>query len=73
MKDAWEFRLVECSGTPYEIGLQWGAACKDSIASSSKTSLDRMASFLQFPGNRFSPWAWSTSLSSKNMIHTWSK
>ncbi len=47
MKDDWEFRLVQCSGTPYEIGLQWGAACKDSIASSSKTSLDRMASFLR--------------------------
>lgn len=47
MSDSWEFRLVDCKGTAYEIGLQWGAACKDSIASSSKTNLDGMASFLR--------------------------
>lgn len=24
MKNVREFKLIECGGTPYEIGLQWG-------------------------------------------------
>lgn len=31
MKTVKEFKLVECRGTPYEIGLQWGEGCKESI------------------------------------------
>lgn len=31
MKSAKEFKIIECSGTPYEIGLQWGEGCKESI------------------------------------------
>jgi len=26
-----EFKIIECSGTPYEIGKQYGATCKESI------------------------------------------
>lgn len=31
MKNAKEFTLIKCSGTPYEIGRQWGEGCKESI------------------------------------------
>ncbi len=24
-----ELRVIECSGTPYEIGLQYGEGCRD--------------------------------------------
>ncbi|MEA4926900.1 MAG: C45 family peptidase [Syntrophomonadaceae bacterium] len=34
MKNVKEFKLVECSGTPYEIGYQWGGGCKESIMQS---------------------------------------
>lgn len=29
-----ELRVIECSGTPYEIGLQYGEGCRDSILKS---------------------------------------
>lgn len=31
MKDKKELKVIECSGAPYEIGLQWGEGCKKSI------------------------------------------
>ena len=31
MKNAKQLKVVECRGTPYEIGQQWGEACRDSI------------------------------------------
>ena len=34
MKEKKEFTVVECSGTSYEIGKQYGAACRDSLVSS---------------------------------------
>ncbi len=32
MKNVKGFKLIECSGTPYEIGRQWGEGCKESIS-----------------------------------------
>ena len=34
MKERKEFKIVECSGTPYEIGFQYGSACKENILKS---------------------------------------
>jgi len=31
VKSAKEFKVIECRGTAYEIGLQWGKGCKESI------------------------------------------
>ncbi|MTI80871.1 MAG: hypothetical protein FH758_08305 [Firmicutes bacterium] len=31
MKVAKKFQVIECKGTPYQIGLQWGEGCKESI------------------------------------------
>ncbi|MDD3365546.1 MAG: C45 family autoproteolytic acyltransferase/hydrolase [Syntrophomonas sp.] len=31
MKSINEYKVVECSGTPYKIGQQWGEGCKESI------------------------------------------
>lgn len=42
-----EFKLVECSGTPYEIGLQWGKGCKASILRISENIFNSMAAFYQ--------------------------
>lgn len=47
MKNAKEFKLIECSGTPYEIGRQWGEGCKDSILKISENIGESMASFYQ--------------------------
>lgn len=44
MKHAKEFKLVECSGTAYEIGLQWGEGCRESIHQISQDSFRRLAS-----------------------------
>lgn len=52
MKSLREFRLVECSGTPYEIGVQWGEGCRDNLVATSKISLDRMTAFLHIPMER---------------------
>ncbi len=38
MKKANEFEMVECSGTAYEIGLQWGEGCRESIYQISENS-----------------------------------
>ena len=37
MKEKKEFRVIECSGTFYEIGKQYGIACHDSLTSSINT------------------------------------
>jgi Acyl-coenzyme A:6-aminopenicillanic acid acyl-transferase. len=42
-----KFKLVECSGTPYEIGLQWGEGCKASILKISENIFNSMAAFYQ--------------------------
>jgi isopenicillin-N N-acyltransferase-like protein len=34
VKERKEFKVIECSGTPYEIGKQYGTACRDSIRKS---------------------------------------
>ncbi len=31
MKKVNKFKVVECSGSPYEIGFQWGEGCKENI------------------------------------------
>jgi isopenicillin-N N-acyltransferase-like protein len=34
MKSDKEFKVIECEGTPYEIGRQWGEGCKENILKS---------------------------------------
>lgn len=34
MKNKREFRVIECKGTPHEIGRQYGEGCRDSILKS---------------------------------------
>lgn len=38
MKSSKRFKLVECSGTAYEIGLQWGEGCRESFYHNSENS-----------------------------------
>jgi isopenicillin-N N-acyltransferase like protein len=45
MKNAKEFKLIECQGTPYEIGRQWGEGCKKSILQVSENIYNAMASY----------------------------
>lgn len=47
MKAAKQFKLVECSGSPYEIGRQWGEGCKESILQISENISNSMALFYQ--------------------------
>ncbi len=47
MKNAKEFKLIECSGTPYEIGRQWGEGCKESIFKISENICNSMAAYYQ--------------------------
>ncbi|HPR94613.1 MAG TPA: C45 family autoproteolytic acyltransferase/hydrolase [Syntrophomonadaceae bacterium] len=42
MKIAKEFKLVECSGTAYEIGLQWGEGCRENLSQISENSFRSM-------------------------------
>jgi len=42
MKTAKEFKLVECSGTAYEIGLQWGEGCRESFYHNSENSFRKL-------------------------------
>ncbi|MDO0825287.1 C45 family autoproteolytic acyltransferase/hydolase [Desulfosporosinus nitroreducens] len=42
MKTTKEFKIVECSGTAYEIGLQWGEGCRESIHQISENSFRNM-------------------------------
>src|SRR4030042_5903695 len=34
MKEKKEFKIIECSGSFYEIGKQYGIACRDNLVSS---------------------------------------
>lgn len=45
MKNAKEFKLIECKGTAYEIGHQWGEGCKESILKISENIRSGMALF----------------------------
>ncbi|MBD7911201.1 MULTISPECIES: C45 family peptidase [Clostridium] len=45
MKNLKEFKLIECQGTPYEIGRQWGEGCKDSILKISENIYNSMTLF----------------------------
>ncbi|SKC66234.1 C45 family autoproteolytic acyltransferase/hydolase [Maledivibacter halophilus] len=47
MKNSKEFKLVECRGTPYEIGIQWGEGCKESILKISENINNSMEYFHQ--------------------------
>ncbi len=49
MKSTKEFKLIECSGTPYEIGLQWGEGCKESIFKVSENIFKVMSLMYQVP------------------------
>lgn len=42
MKRAEPFKLVECSGTAYEIGLQWSEGCRESLYQISENSFRNM-------------------------------
>ncbi len=47
MKNEKGFKPIECQGTPYEIGLQWGTGCKESILKISENIFNAMASYYQ--------------------------
>jgi isopenicillin-N N-acyltransferase-like protein len=47
MKKSKEFKLIECQGTPYEIGRQWGEGCKESILKVSENLGQAMSSYYQ--------------------------
>lgn len=47
MKKAKEFKLVECSGSAYEIGRQWGEGCRDSLHQISENSFRNLESMYQ--------------------------
>lgn len=47
MKITKQFKLIECSGTPYEIGLQWGDGCRESILKISENISNSMAQYYQ--------------------------
>jgi isopenicillin-N N-acyltransferase-like protein len=47
MRNSKEFKLIECHGTPYEIGLLWGEGCKESILKVSENLGQAMASYYQ--------------------------
>lgn len=44
MKETLEFKLVECSGSAYEIGRQWGEGCRESIYQISENSFRNLES-----------------------------
>lgn len=47
MKKAKELKMVECGGSPYEIGRQWGEGCRESILQISENISSSMAMFYQ--------------------------
>lgn len=47
MKNAKEFKIIECQGTPYEIGQQWGEGCKKSILKVSENIFNSMRLYYQ--------------------------
>ncbi|WP_054697017.1 C45 family autoproteolytic acyltransferase/hydolase [Syntrophomonas palmitatica] len=42
MKITKEFKLVECCGTAYEIGLQWGEGCRESFYQTTANNFNNM-------------------------------
>ena len=40
MKSKRVLRVIECKGTPYEIGQQYGEGCRDSILKSMEINLE---------------------------------
>ncbi|AJG99433.1 hypothetical protein LF65_02863 [Clostridium beijerinckii] len=42
MKNGKEFKIIECQGTPYEIGQQWGEGCKKNILKVSENIFNSM-------------------------------
>jgi len=42
-----KLKLIECSGTPYEIGRQWGEGCRESIRTVSENIRSCMALYYQ--------------------------
>lgn len=42
MKSTKEFKLVECSGTAYEIGVQWGEGCRESFYQTAENNFRNM-------------------------------
>lgn len=42
MKKAKEFKVIECSGTPYEIGRQWGEGCRENFVKSLELNFGAM-------------------------------
>jgi len=49
LKNAKKFKLIECSGTPYEIGRQWGEGCRESILKVSENAFNGMSLMYQAP------------------------
>lgn len=47
MKNAKKFKMVECQGTHYEIGQQWGEGCKDNILKVSENIFTSMKLYYQ--------------------------
>jgi len=47
MKSVREFNLIECKGTPYEIGRQWGEGCKENILKSLENTFNVMSLLYQ--------------------------
>ncbi|UNC91329.1 C45 family autoproteolytic acyltransferase/hydolase [Candidatus Contubernalis alkaliaceticus] len=45
MKQEKSFKVIECSGTPYEIGQQYGEACRDNIKKSLEMNLYGLSAF----------------------------
>lgn len=45
MKESKEFKVVECRGTTYDIGRQYGEACKDNIQKSLEMSMGGLIHF----------------------------
>lgn len=48
-----KLKVVECEGTPFEIGRQYGSACRESLASSVAVLFDSVGAFM--PTGRPSP------------------
>lgn len=47
MENTKELKLIECRGTPYEIGRQWGEGCKKSILKVSENIYNSIGSYFQ--------------------------
>ena len=49
MKQLKEFQVVECRGTPYEIGQQYGEACRENIKKSLEMNLYGLSAWYKAP------------------------